>query len=192
MPYIRQVKEHPTEARRQKLDPHIKTITDAIIASGSETKDALAAYIHIFSEEWAALFTKRQGKVRYYNFNDQGGVIICAMWEMMRRMHIHADILAASSLNAIDRNIPNKEFITNTVALFDVDRGEAVGEFNYTISEITLGLINKGALTKEDAVNALYRGGHTFYDGQPGAYEDASIIDPEKGDTNGYLTYLGK
>ena len=195
MPYIRQIKGHATEARREKLDPLITKIVSKMVgAKNGDIYNALTSGTYIFHDEWAMLFIKRQGKVRYYNFNDDCGVAICAIWEMMRRLNFHVETFrsrtpAASGMEMTTDEHGLRSSIAELVSLFDADRGEAVGEFNYSLSEITLALINAEKISKENAVRALYEAAHTFYEGGPAQYEDASITDPEKGDTKGYLTY---
>lgn len=195
MPYIRQIKGHATEARREKLDPLITEIVSKMIsAKNGDVYNALTSGAYIFYDEWAMLFIKRQGKIRYYNFNDECGVAICAIWEMMRRLNFHVETFDSRTRAPVGSGITTDEHglrnsIAELVSLFDADRGEAVGEFNYSLSEITLALINAEKISKENAVRSLYEAAHTFYKGGPGEYEDASITDPEKGDTKGYLTY---
>ncbi len=134
----------------------------------------------------------RQGKIRYYNFNDEDGVVISAIFELMRRLNFYNETFPHWETIAKSEEVAKtilRKHAQSLVVLFDNDRGEAVGEFNYSLSEIALGLINANKLHKEDAVKDMYAAVHCFYEQDPARYEDASITDIEKGDTNGYLNY---
>jgi hypothetical protein len=199
MPYIRDIKDHPTEDRRRKLDPHITRIIDRLLAlelTGTMQQCFFdCAYVSFYA--WTARFNALQGgKIRYYNFNDQGGVVISAVWEMMRRMKV--TVALQGNWKQFDqkeggckrvRREALEVLLYKLMQNFDEDRGEAVGEFNYSLSEIALALINSKKLEEKEAIRILYAAGFKFYGEPTAAYEEESIINPEKGDTAGYAIY---
>lgn len=200
MPYIRQIDGHATEARRQKLDPVITKIVDELLSQNDvDVNAALFEFTILVCEEWSKPFTARQGKIRYYNFNDIDGVVISAIFEMMRRLNFYnqtfphwSSLIIKDSEKKRARMPRMRELAQSLTALFDTDRGEAAGECNYSLSEIALGLINANKLSTNEVVQDMYAGVQYYYNQEPATYEDASITDPEKGDTKGYTEYLKK
>lgn len=198
MPYIRQIDEHPTEARRAKLDPHITATVAEILAlelTGS-MRQCFFDTAYLFFSCWSEIVRGREGKTRYYDFNDVDGVAASVIWEMERRTNTTVTRFPTWKVfeqkdgeRRRARRARLSAILRTLLGHLDHDRAQAVGEANYSLSEITLALVNAGKLSEQHAIQIIYAAGRCFYGTAVADYEDASILDPEKGDTRGYREY---
>lgn len=200
MPYIRNIHGDPREDRRRKLDPSITKIVDALIVleqTGS-IRQCFFDFVRCFFKTTEARASFLQGKVRYYNYCDNGGTALNVILEMERRTK--TKVLTFWSAKKFDqaeggkkayRHVKLAPLVTEIIGKTDRDRGEAVGEWNYIVSEIGMALVNCDKLDPETAIRIIYAAYRFVYNDPDGAagYEDESITNPEKGDIKGYLRY---